>query len=128
MSDVTLLQDEYNALIALAREGATTPDRQRAISDYVAMIDRRNGVSRYYLWVQWQEAGAELPAGTRFPDVWPPELRKKIERTDRPVARADVDAVLRANAASAVEVLVTRDPGAELGWTPYATYFGVVGP
>lgn len=124
MANVTITLDQYSAFVKIAREGATTPDRVRAIDRFVADIDRANAITRHGLWVQWQEANSPLPVGTVFPTSWPPELRSWIERTDRAIAKADVLAVLARLATSPVEVLVTRDPGAELGWTPYLTYFG----
>lgn len=120
---ITLEQEEYDALVALAREGATTPERQRAVADYVKMIDQKNGIIRYVLWVQWQEVDSLLPPGTAFPEVWPPELRLKIERTDRQISRADVNYMLSQRATKPVTVMVSPDIGGILGWTLIDDYF-----
>lgn len=73
--------------------------------------------------VQWQEATANLPAGTRFPEVWPPQLRRTIERRDRPIAKVDVEDLLEQYANDPLTVLVTTDPNGRLGWIPIDGYF-----
>jgi hypothetical protein len=118
----TLTQEQYEALIALAREGAA-PDRLVELEEWLKEIEDANGITRSFLWVQWQEADAPLPPGTRFPEEWPPELRRSIELITRRVARADVDAVLDQYANDPVTVLVTPDPAGRVGWTPVDDFF-----
>lgn len=122
--DITLSQEEYEALIALARRG-TSGDSQKTVEldVWLHRIERNNGIVRHFLMVQWQEASAPLPQGTRFPEVWPQKLRKTIEFISRPIAKADVEAVLEKYASEPVEVLVTPDPNGLLGWTPIDSYF-----
>lgn len=120
---VTLSEEEYEALASLARDGATTPERQRGVADFITSIDKANGIVRYVLWVQWQETDSPLPPTTRFPAEWPPSLRKKIERTDRPIAQSDVTALLATYATRPVTVLVTPDIGGVLGWSTLAQFF-----
>ena len=67
--------------------------------------------------------GLATAPGTHFPDTWPPELRQKIELVTRPVARADVDALLSAMARKPLNVLCTKDPAGVLGYTPIDTFF-----
>ena len=119
----SLDQLEYEALIALARRGATTEETNRRLDEFLQNIERKNGITRDSLWVQWQEMDAPLPAGTVFPTVWPPEMRYHIELVTRRIARADVDAVVTAHATNPTNVLVTRDSGATLGWTPVDDFF-----
>ncbi len=122
-------QQQYEALIALAAEGTKLADgtvdveKARQLDEFLHSIEKANGVTRSLVWVQWQEAGAPLPPGTHFPDKWPPELRKKIELITRPVARADVEALLSAQARSPMNVLCTKDPAGVLGYTPIDTFF-----
>jgi hypothetical protein len=120
----TLDVQEYESLIALAREGTkSTPDRARQLDTFLRSIEKKNGVVRDGLWVQWSEMDQPLPPNTRFPDVWPPQQRRYIELITRLVARVDVDAVLEQHARKPVDVLVTKDPGAQLGWTTLDQFF-----
>lgn len=119
----TLSQEQYEALVALAKAGATTPDRQRALNAWLITIELENSVVRHRLWIQWQEADQPLPPTAQFPESWPPELRYDLEILSRPIGKADVDAVLRKRARNPITVLVTPDPGAVLGWTPVEDYF-----
>jgi hypothetical protein len=121
--NVTLNQEQYEALIALARRGCTSEDQIHAIESFFGSIERANGIARSALWIQWQEADQELPPTTRFPEVWPPEQRYYLEFISRPIARSDVDLVLARHARQPVTVLVTKDPAAQIGWTPVDEYF-----
>lgn len=125
----TLTQEEYEALIAYAREG--TKDDAGQVNHELAVrldaflrsIEKKNGVERDGVWVQWQELGEPLPQGTRFPEKWPPDKRVYIELVTRKVAKADVTDALRQNAKTPISVLVTRDPGAMYGWTELDKFF-----
>lgn len=125
----TLSREQYEALIAYAREGTKDADgnpihdKAVALDDFLVSIERANGITRYQLWVQWQELDEPLPAGTRFPESWPPQLRVFIEQVTRTISRSDVDAVLLSNAKNPTSVLVTSDPGAKYGWTEIDAYF-----
>jgi hypothetical protein len=127
--EFTLTREEYEALIGYAREGAkdvdgnVVHDKAVALSNFLVSIEKKNGITRDQLWVQWQELDAPLPVGTRFPEKWPPELRVFIEQVTRPISRADVDEVLEANARNPTSVLVTKDPGALYGWTEIDQFF-----
>ena len=120
---VDLTLEEYEALVSFARAGAATPDTLRIINKFLVIIEERNNIHRYFMWVQWQETDYPLPPGARFPDKWPPELRCSLERTDRPIAKADVDKVLASNARRPATILVTTDPAGLLGWTTLDDYF-----
>jgi hypothetical protein len=109
MQNVSLSLEQYEALIAFAREGQT-PEMLRSVNAFLQDIEQQNGIRRSYLHVQWQETNSALPPTARFPDRWPPELRCTIERTDRPVSRADVDAVMATRARRPLNILVTADP------------------
>ncbi len=121
---VILDQEQYEALIFFARRGAgsdaTTLTR---LEQFLRAIEKQNDIARSFLWVQWQELSAPLPPGTSFPTKWPPELRKAIELIGRPIARADVDAVIAQYASEPTSVLVTKDPAALVGWTKLEDYF-----
>jgi len=125
----TLSQEQYEALIALAREGTkdaegqVQQDKAVNLDAFLRTIEKENGVERSAVWVQWQEMGQPLPAGTNFPSVWPPTMRVYIEFVTKQVARSDVDEALRQNATAPTAVLVTRDPGATCGWTEFDKFF-----
>ena len=121
----TLEQEEYEALISLAREGAAVqgPDKVRQLDEYLRLIEKKNGITRSIVWVQWQEVDSLLPPSTKFPETWPPELRRKIELVTRPVARIDVDQVISAYARQPENILVTKDPAGIIGYTPVDQFF-----
>ena len=119
----TLNQEEYESLIHLAQKGAVTTEEKRQLDAWLTLIEKKNGVTRSKLWIQWQEADQPLPPKTQFPEGWPPTQRFYLELLTRPVNRADVDTVLKQKARNPVTVLVTPDPGALIGWTPVDDYF-----
>jgi hypothetical protein len=125
----TLDQQSYEALIALAADGTKLPDgtvdteKARRLDEFLRSIEKKAGITRSVVWVQWQEQDSPLPPGTKFPDKWPPELRKKIELISRAVARADVDKLLQINARQPTNVLCTKDPAGVLGYTPVDDFF-----
>lgn len=127
--DIKLSEEQYSALVTLASAGtkdsAGNPivDKVTTLDSFLRKIETANGITRYSLWVQWQEMDVPLPLSTRFPEVWPPSSRYYLELITRPIAKADVDQVLSTNARKPTNVLVTRDPAATYGWTDVATYF-----
>lgn len=126
---LALTQSEYETLVAFARQGAVNADgtinqdRALGLESWLRLIEQKNGVERYFVWVQWQEQDAPLPAGTRFPEKWPPEMRTTISLISRDVARSDVDTLLKTKAKNPTSVLVTRDPAALVGWTEVDEFF-----
>lgn len=124
MADFTLSQEQYEALVFLARKGAEGDAHKLTELDrFLQDIERTNGITRNFLMIQWQELSAPLPPGTKFPEKWPKELRKVIELISRPIAKVDVDAVLEKYATEPTNVLVTKDPAGLVGWTPVDQYF-----
>lgn len=123
MSTFTLTQEQYEALIAFAKTGATTAEQARTLEVFLKTIEKANGITRSLLWIQWQEANQPLPPTTNFPTTWPPEMRYRLELVTRPITKADVLQVLQQKARKPVGVFVTKDPGAELGWTRLEDFF-----
>lgn len=125
----TLSQEDYEALIKLASDGTLAPDgsvnqeKSLLLDAFLRSIEKKNGFTRSLLWVQWQDAGTELRPTTNFPKVWPPELRARIEFVSRLVTKDDIDAVLAQRAKKPVNVLVTSDPAALVGWVSVDSYF-----
>lgn len=122
-TQLTLDIVEYEALVALARLGATDPNKARELESFLKKIETNNDITRYFLAVRWQELNEPLPQGTRFPQVWPPELEDTIQLTTRPIAKVDVTDLIAAQAKNAQNVMVTTDPGMVLGWTDVDAYF-----
>jgi hypothetical protein len=123
-TSLTLTTDQYTALVALARVGAQSQNGdQLALEAFLVQIERNNGVTRYLLWVRWQELDEPLPATVSFPTNWPPNLSKSIQLLNRPVAKVDVEAVLTQYARNPTNVMVTPDPNALLGWSTLDQYF-----
>lgn len=117
--------EDYEAFIFLARKGATTDTAVLALENFLKDIEKRNGITRYFLWIRWQEAGAPIPAGStrNFPTTWPPTQQFKLEQVSRPIARTDVEQVVSKRATKAIGVLVTRDPNGQVGWSELDGFF-----
>lgn len=119
-----LTLEEYESLVALSRKAFQGNAGQVAeLEQWLREIEKKNGIYRDFVLVQWQELSAPLPPGTKFPDIWPPKLRKAIELVTRRIARVDVDEVLRRYASEPHTVLVTRDPNGLVGWTKLDDFF-----
>lgn len=129
MAFLELDQSEYESLIEYARkgtlnsDGTVNDDRAHALDAWLRMIEKKNGVTRHLLWVQWQEQDAPLPAGTNFPTKWPPEMRVPLVLVTRPITRSDVDSLLNTRSKNPTSVVVTSDPAALVGWTQLDVYF-----
>jgi hypothetical protein len=126
---ITLQQDEYETLVELARRstfdsnGQVLPDKARDLESWLVGVELASGIRRHSVWVQWQELDAPLPPGTSFPEQWPPSMRTRISFTSRAVTRSDVDVMLASKARHPSSILVTRDPGAIVGWTELDVFF-----
>lgn len=126
---ISLEQPEYEALVEFARrgtldhEGRPRAEDARLLEAFLVSIEKKSGIQRYTLWVQWQETAYPLPPGTRFPEKWPPELREQLTLTSRPIAKSDVTTLLANRAKSPVTVLVTADPAGLVGWSQLNEYF-----
>jgi hypothetical protein len=127
---ITLTQEQYEALISLAQRGTRRHDgrvdQQQALVLDAALkdIETSNGIVRYQLWIRWQDPTAPLPPGqTNFPKSWPPNLEYFLQFISRPIAKTDVQGIVAQKTPNAVNIMVTPDPAALLGWTPIDTYF-----
>jgi hypothetical protein len=129
MATFTLTQEQYEALIAFAQRGTRGLDGRMnqemafALNAFLQQIEQANGITRSSLWIQWQDPAQPLLPGTNFPKTWPPEMRYFLQFVSRPICQADVLQVVSQRAPKAVNILVTPDPAALLGWTPVAEYF-----
>jgi hypothetical protein len=122
MPDITLSQQEYEDLVTLAKRTLNTPEL-RAFESSMAVIERRNGIEVSILALRWTEAGSPNPPHYTFPQSWPPEQEAVMRKVGGPITREEVEAELEARAKVPVTVLVSPDPGAELGWTTLDDFF-----
>lgn len=121
---IQMTLEQYGALVYQARQGVKNQDEALALSQFLASIDKDNGIQRFTLWVRWQDLGAPIAPGLRDLSAnWPPGMEGSIERTDRPVAKADVLEYLAQKTRKWGQVLVTRDPAKRVGWTELEVYF-----
>jgi hypothetical protein len=121
--NITLLSDEYMALVALARKGVD--DTKQLDQVLLLPIEQRNEIKRYVLTVQWQDATAVIPVGSEFPDNWPPSLRIKIEQLNVPITRQQVEDAVALRTNRPVSILVTPDPNGSVGWSTLDQWFAV---
>ena len=123
----TLTSEQYTALVAMARKGVNRHSQvdQQTLEQFLISIEKANGVTRYLLWVQWQELDAPVPATAKFPTEWPPNLRQLIQQINTPISYQRVLDTLATYAKNPQAILVTTDPGAVLGWTDVKTYFNI---
>lgn len=120
---LTLTDEEYVALRGLAFSALSEPDKVRQLATFTRAIEDREGYKLYSLLVRWQELDAPLPPTANFPEVWPPLWEARLDVLNRPVALADVTAMLKEKAKHPEGVMVTRDLGGLVGWTKSEDHF-----
>lgn len=125
----TLSTEQYEALISLAQRSTVNPDgsvnQQQAVvlQNFLNSIEAANNITRSSLWIRWQDPTAPLPPGVNFPVSWPPTLQFFLQFISRPIARADVQAVVNQRTVNAMNIMVTPDPAALVGWSTLDGYF-----
>lgn len=122
-TNIQMSQQDYEALIAFARRGVLTEQEGRTLSSFLQTLEKSNNITRDALWVQWQEVGKQVSVQYSFPESWPPNLRAYIELVGRPIAKADVTALLAKKAIRPMSVMVTKDPAGVVGWTTLEAFF-----
>ena len=126
---ISIDQESYEALIALAQRGTFNPDgsinqeQAMTLDAFLRSIEKANGITRFGLWVRWQDPKAPLPPGTLFPRIWPPTLQFFLQLVSRPISKADVLELVGKKTPDAVNIMVTPDPAALLGWSKMSDYF-----
>lgn len=111
MANVTLTRSQYDALLSLAQQASATDTRLLRRT-----IDEANDITRYQLWIRWQDVGGRPPPTIELGKGWPPEQTYFLE-LERKITRADVDDVLRNNAVNPASTMVTPDVDGVVGWT-----------
>ena len=120
---ITLTNDQYEQLVGLARQGIGTSAGQNDLNQFLATIEAANNITRYFLWVRWQEIGRIHPVNQPFPENWPPTQEIKIERLTNPITREVVEAAVADRGNNPFNILVTPDPGGVAGWSTIDQYF-----
>lgn len=120
---IEITRAQYEQMVGLARQGITTADGQRELDRFFQTIEQTNNLSRYFLWVRWQEVGQVAPINEPFPAGWPPTQEIKIERLDSPITKELVESVVADRSVNPASILVSEDPGGELGWATIDQYF-----
>ena len=120
---ITITQDQYEALSALAMQGAADENAKFRVAKFLEDIEKANDIKRYFLNIRWQEAKAPMPPTETFPKKWPPEMSGSLTRFDRPIAKSDVLKYVSAIATAPVGILVTTDPAGVYGWSKIDDYF-----
>jgi hypothetical protein len=113
---VTMSRQEYDALLNAALTGNATdvPALQEA-------IDAANSITRYRLFLRWQDVGGSVPSRIELGAGWPPEQTFLLELS-RPIAREDVLQAVNAQARNPAEIYVTPDPTGVVGFTQLDSY------
>lgn len=113
---ITMTRQQYEALYQLARA-----QNSREANALRQDIDDANDITRFFLWIRWQDVTGSIPTHLNSFMNWPPEQQFLLE-LDRTPARVDVDAVLRDQAVNPAAVFVTADPQGVVGWTELDSY------
>lgn len=121
--NLELTEEEYTALVALSRRGCTSSEQLTQLDAFLLEIEKRNGITRYFLRVRWQDGQYPLPPNTRFPEVWPPMLEVVLERADRPISRVDILTAVEQKSVKPVTIMFTTDPAGLVGWTQLDTMY-----
>lgn len=111
MANITMTRIQYDALLSLATRASA--EESRALR---TLIDAANGITRYQLWIRWQDVGGRPPPTIELGKGWPENQTYFLE-LERKIARADVDDVLRSNTKNPASVMVTPDIYGVVGWT-----------
>lgn len=122
-SSITLNLEQYEALIALAKQGSPSQQQQAVLNQFLQEIEQDNGITRYSLYIRWQDPNAPLPPGVRFPETWPPNLEFFLQLLTRPICLNDVMQVVNSRTTNAQNIMVTPDPAGLVGWTQLSNYF-----
>ena len=114
---VSISDPLYEALRTAALAGNVSESRRLC-----ALVDSSNSISRYYLYVRWQDVGGTRPTRIELGNgtSWPSNQTYLIEMT-RPITSQDVDEVLT-QAVNPVDVHVTPDAQGRVGWTLLEDY------
>lgn len=109
MSDVIFTREQYEAL-----RSAVDNRNNEMIEQVLSIVERENGIQRYFLHIRWQEVGGSPTPTNQFVD-WPPNQTYLLVLS-RPPTPLDVQDVLRNHATNYTGVMVSPDPEGNLGW------------
>lgn len=116
---ISMTQNQYDTLLAVAF-GTETLDHA-ALLALRKDIDTANGITRYFLYILWQDLGQSPIRKIEIGLPWPAGQKFALEMF-RPITLDDVTAVLADNAIEPVSVLLTRDREGIVGLIPLESY------
>ena len=108
---ISMSRAEYDALVD-AGLTANTAEIER-LRD---LIDVANGITRYRLFIRWQDVGGDPPTRIELGQGWP-ALETFLLEQELPIAREDVNKVTETQASNPVSIQVTLDRNGVVGWT-----------
>jgi hypothetical protein len=108
---MNITRDQYDALL----QAALTLDTKEVLR-IRDIVDTANSISRYVLYLRWQDVGGTPPRRIELGKPWPEDSTKLLEM-DRPISKQDVLAVVTRAAANPVSIMVTPDRLGVVGWT-----------
>jgi len=113
MADITITRAQYDSLLA-----AANGDTQVDVEGLQKLIDDANGITRYFLYIRWQDLGGQPPTRIELGDGvnWPANQEFGLSQ-ETPISREDVDIVLQTQATNPVDAMVTSDRNGIVGWT-----------
>lgn len=85
-------------------------------------IDRDNDLTRYYLYVKWQDAAVPRPGPDAPIQDWPP-WRMEWFTAYEPFTRQFVEEFVDRQTSKALYILVTDDPSGDVGWYTLEEFF-----
>jgi hypothetical protein len=114
---VTVSDADWAALV-----GSVLKEDTGELTTVFDRVDNQNDLTRYYLYIKWQEGGARRPGPNDPITDWPPWLFQWFVQYER-FTREFVDDFLEREAINPIYVLVTDDPSGEVGWYTLDEFF-----
>jgi hypothetical protein len=114
---VSVKDEDWEALV-----GAILKEETDDLNVLLTRVDEENSLTRYYLYIKWQDAGAKRPApGDEITD-WPPwRFAWFISYTQ--FTEEFVTDYVDGQTDHALAILVTDDPSGEVGWFTVEDFF-----
>lgn len=111
-----ITREQLDALFFAADAGDMS-----TVKTTVATIDKANNVTRYSLFVRWQEVTGEPESYVNDRRDYPSFKRNRLNMT-RVITREDVLALVAQFASSSTNIQVTPDVSGAIGWTEIDVY------
>jgi hypothetical protein len=117
-------EESYMALVSLAYEGVEgDPDKTRNLSAFLSKLEKDTGITRFSIYVAWDDLTKPVPATVKFPETWPPKQKVLLTRYDRAYIKKDVVDYVAKHGVAYANILVTKDLGGQIGWQKLDDFF-----